>query len=79
MVKEFEDVVFKLELGKISEVFKTPFGYHIARLDDKKKGDYVPSEEVSKNIQQKLEAENRDQKFKEILSKLKSQANIQMV
>lgn len=79
MVKEFEDVVFKLELGKISEVFKTPFGYHIARLDDKKKGDYVPSEEVSKNIQQKLEAENRDKKFKEILSKLKSQANIQMV
>ena len=79
MVQEFEDIVFKLEFGKISEVFKTPFGYHIARLDDKKEGDYVPLVEVSKNIQQKLETENRDQKFKEILSELRSQANIQTV
>ncbi len=79
MVQEFEDVVFKLEFGKCSDVFKTPFGYHIARLDDKREGDYVPLEEVSKNIRQKLETENRDQKFKEILSELRSQADIQTV
>ncbi|HCR30492.1 MAG TPA: hypothetical protein DIV79_10790 [Opitutae bacterium] len=79
MVQEFEDVVFKLEFGKISDVFKTPFGYHIARLDDKKEGDYIPLEEVSKNIRQKLETENRDNKFREILSGLKDQAEIQRV
>lgn len=79
MVQEFEDVVFKLEFGKISEVFKTPFGYHIARLDDKKEGEYIPLEEVSKNIRQKLETENRDQRFREILSGLRDQAEIQRV
>ena len=79
MVQEFEDVVFKLEFGKCSDVFKTPFGYHIARLDDKREGNYVPLEEVSKNIRQKLETENRDQKFKEILSELRSQADIRTV
>lgn len=79
MVQEFEDVVFKLEFGKCSDVFKTPFGYHIARLDDKREGNYVPLDEVSKNIRQKLETENRDQKFKEILSELRSQADIRTV
>ena len=79
MVEEFEDVVFKLEFGKYSDVFKTPFGYHIARLDDKREGDYVPLEEVSRDIRQNLETENRDQKFKEILSELRHQADIRTV
>lgn len=79
MVEEFEDVVFKLEFGKYSDVFKTPFGYHIARLDDKREGNYVPLEEVSIDIRQNLETENRDRKFKEILSELRSQADIRTV
>jgi len=79
MVQEFEDVVFKLEFGKISGVFKTPFGYHIARLDDKKEGKYMPLEEVSKSIRQKLETENRDQQFREILNRLRGQADIKRI
>ena len=79
MVEEFENVVFKLEFGKYSDVFKTPFGYHIARLDDKREGNYVPLEEVSIDIRQNLETENRDRKFKEILSELRSQADIRTV
>jgi len=76
MVQEFEDVVFKLEFGKCSDVFKTSFGYHIVRLDDKREGNYAPLDEVSKDIRQTLETENRNHKFKEILSELRSQADI---
>lgn len=35
-VKEFEDVIYSLEIGEISMPFRTQFGYHIVHLQDKR-------------------------------------------
>ena len=38
-VKEFEAVMFGLEEGEVSEVFKTEYGYHIAFLEERREGE----------------------------------------
>lgn len=35
-VKEFEAVMFSLQEGEVSEVFKTEYGYHIAMLEERR-------------------------------------------
>jgi len=36
MVAEFNDVAFSLDVGEVSEPFKTQYGYHIVLLEDRK-------------------------------------------
>ena len=36
MVKDFEDVAFRTPVGQISEIFRTPYGYHILLVHDHK-------------------------------------------
>lgn len=41
MVKPFDDVVFRMKPGQISEVVETEFGFHIIKLDEVKGQDFA--------------------------------------
>ncbi len=54
MVPEFEEVAFSLEVGAISELVKTQFGFHIILVEDKREAGTRPLDEVRSQILEQL-------------------------
>ncbi len=54
MVPEFENVVFAMQPGEISDVFQSPFGYHIAKVFEKKAAIPCTLEQVREVIVKEL-------------------------
>ena len=57
MVKPFEDAVFSLQVGEVSEVVKTDFGYHIILLEEVQEAKIRSLEEVRDEIVSTLKME----------------------
>jgi parvulin-like peptidyl-prolyl isomerase len=79
MVEEFDDVVFALEPGAASPIFRTEFGFHIALLHEKRAAGYRPLEEVSGEIEEALLAEKRQKLLEQYLDNLRAKADVRTV
>ena len=77
MVEEFDDVVFNLGIGEISEVFRTRFGVHITKVYDRKPTFVPPLREVKDEVVSKLKEQMRDRAVEEFVDKLRSKARIE--
>ena len=76
-VPEFDQVLYALEIGEISDPVKTQFGYHIIRLDDVKEGrkkEFAEIEEELTEEYSQLLAEDRLYDLAEQLDDLALQA-----
>ncbi len=68
MVKPFEKAVAGLKVGEISEPVKTQFGWHIIRLNDKRKVDIPAFDKVRDQLRADLQKEMLDAKIAELVS-----------
>ncbi|MBI5259774.1 MAG: SurA N-terminal domain-containing protein [Burkholderiales bacterium] len=54
MTKPFEDAVFAMKVGEISNLIETEFGYHIIKLEGTRGGDRKPFEAVRAGIEDEV-------------------------
>ncbi len=79
MVEEFEDVVFNLGVGQVSDVFRTRFGFHIAKVYDRKPGAVPGLKEVKQEIADALTRQMREKAIDEFIDRLRDGARIEEV
>ena len=79
MVGEFDDVVFNLGVGQISSVFRTRYGFHIAKVYDRKPAFIPEMEQVKDQIKEILKKQLKSQVVYDYLDDLKNKANIEEV
>ncbi len=79
LVEEFEAVIFSMEPGEISPVFLTQFGYHVAKLEDRKAREPYPLDDIRDDIRKYMVDEQRNERSRAVVEELKSKATIEEI
>ena len=76
MVEAFERVVFSLAPGEISRSFRSVFGFHIAKVYEKRDRSLLPLSEVQAKIEEHLLEQNRRRELEEFLDAMRGKAHV---
>jgi parvulin-like peptidyl-prolyl isomerase len=79
MVEEFDNVVFHLQPGQVSPIFRTPFGFHIAQLIERRPAGILSFEEARPQIESLLLEERRQQALEAFVDQLRAKATVEEV
>ena len=77
MVQEFEDVIFSLKENQVSDIFRTTFGFHIAKVYEKKPQGVSDFAEVREAIEKSLHRQKQERAVENFLDRLRAKAVIQ--
>jgi len=72
------DHVFTMEVGGISEVIKSPYGYHIFKLDEKTEPRQISFEEAKSGILEELRRKKGEEEYQRWLKGLKGKARVKI-
>jgi parvulin-like peptidyl-prolyl isomerase len=77
MVPEFDAVVFALKPGEISRVFRTAFGFHIAKLYQHAEERMATFEEARPQIERHLLTEKHQKALERLCDHLRARAKVE--
>jgi peptidyl-prolyl cis-trans isomerase SurA len=75
---ELEESAFKLQVGGVSGLIKTPEGLHILRVLERKGGEPKPFAEVERQIRDEMMQAESEKQFQEWMKALKKKAYIEI-
>lgn len=78
MPQEFDDVVFNLKVGRLSELVKSEYGYHIFLVEEKRSAKRLSKKEAADEIRQILERQKREEVYQQWLQELRAKAVIEI-
>jgi parvulin-like peptidyl-prolyl isomerase len=78
MVKPFDDAAFSVPVGQISGIVETTFGYHILKIESRKK-ETRPFDEVKAELAAAIKGQKQDTGFDVLLTGLKKKAGFKPV
>jgi parvulin-like peptidyl-prolyl isomerase len=76
MVEEFETAIFSLKVGEVSQIIRSPFGFHIAQLYQRKAEGVPELAEVWSDIEQILIRDRKEKCIEDFVDQLRAAADI---
>ncbi len=77
MVQEFDAIVFTLPIGQISPIFRTVFGYHIAKVLARRAETAATFEQARPQIEERLMAAKKQKALERYLDHLRAHARLE--
>ncbi len=75
---EFDKVAFNMAVDTLSDVVKTPFGYHIIKVSEHTPSTQLGFKEVSAQIQKQLLARRQQERVRAFLEDISKKADIEV-
>lgn len=76
MVAAFEQAAFSLEVGGVSDPVRTPFGWHVIKVEEKRAGPTKPLEQVREELRDRLFKEQMQRHTEAYVDELRRNAII---
>jgi len=78
LVAELENAVKKLDVGEMTGVVQSIYGFHIARVEEKLGAEQLPYEDVADSIKKSIEKKRKAKLEKELIERLRADATIEV-